>query len=80
MSLEIINARIEKTLPGPGNSYMAGEWATSDLGVASNGITKNGERFFPGALELHEVSSGFFRRGIEEARKVNLFLFGDRME
>lgn len=36
MSSEIINSRIKKTLPGLGNFYMAGQWATPGGGVISS--------------------------------------------
>jgi len=36
MSSEIINAQIKKTLPGPGNFYMADQWATPGGGVVSS--------------------------------------------
>lgn len=36
MSSEIINSQIKKTLPGLGNFYMAGQWATSGGGVISS--------------------------------------------
>ena len=36
MSSEIINAQIKKTLPGLGNFYMAGQWATPGGGVVSS--------------------------------------------
>jgi len=35
MSSEIINTQIKKTLPGLGNFYMAGQWATRG-GVVSS--------------------------------------------
>lgn len=36
MTSELINARIRKTLPGLGNFYMAGQWATPGRGVVSS--------------------------------------------
>lgn len=36
LSSEIINSQIDKTLPGLGNFYMAGQWATPGGGVVSS--------------------------------------------